>query len=70
MASAKHNENAEVCDVQGCSSDAARSFNYKQVSEASLVLKPGEYRQVHLCKEHYREFKKQTKTSRGLDRIY
>lgn len=70
MAKANHSEKIEVCDVEGCNSDSERSFNYKQVSETSLALKPGEYRQVHLCKGHYRDFKKQTKTTRGLDRIY
>jgi hypothetical protein len=40
------------------------------VSETNLKLKPGDHRQVHLCKDHYREFKKQTKKSRDLDRIF
>ncbi|MGE0015025.1 MAG: hypothetical protein AB7S83_02420 [Candidatus Methanomethylophilaceae archaeon] len=70
MATANHSEKTEVCDVEGCSSDSERSFNYKQVSETNLKLKPGDHRQVHLCKDHYREFKKQTKKSRDLDRIF
>lgn len=70
MAVAKHNEKVEICYVEGCNSDAERSFNYKQVSETDLKLKPGEYNQIHLCKAHYKEFKKQTKKSRVLDRIY
>jgi hypothetical protein len=63
-------EKGKVCDVEGCSSDAERSLNVKQVSQTELRLKPGEHRQVHLCKTHYREFKKQTKKTRDLDRIY
>lgn len=70
MAIAKHNEKTEICYVEGCSLDAERSFNYKQVSEADLKLKPGEHKQIHLCKAHYRDFKKQTKKTRVLDRIY
>ncbi len=70
MAIAKHNEKVEICYVEGCSLDAERSFSHKQVSETDLKLKPGEYNQIHLCKTHYREFKKQTKKSRVLDRIY
>lgn len=63
-------ENNKVCDVEGCGSDAERSVNVKQVSQTELRLKAGDRRQVHLCKTHYREFKKQTKKSRDLDRIY
>ena len=70
MASAKNKGKVETCYVEGCNSDAMRSFNYKQVSETDLVLKPGEYNQIHLCKEHYKDFKKQTKKTRDLDRIY
>ena len=27
-------------------------------------------RQVHLCREHYREFKKETKSDRQIDQMY
>lgn len=70
MASAENTGNAEACHVKGCNASAERSINYKKVSETNLQLKSESARQVHLCKDHYREFKKQTKTSRGLDRIY
>ena len=70
MASAENTDNAEVCHVKGCNAPAERSINYKKISETDLQLKSDSNRQVHLCKDHYREFKKQTKTSRGLDRIY
>jgi len=70
MALAKHNVEAAKCDVAGCNNDAERSFNIKQVSKSQLSLKSNDLRSVHLCKEHYREFKKQTKTNRELDSIY
>ena len=70
MALAKHGTEEHVCDVQGCSNTAERSFNIKQVSKSGLQLKSNDLRQVHLCKEHYREFKKETKTSRDLDQVY
>lgn len=70
MALAKHNTVEEVCDVLGCDKAAERSFNIKQVSRSSLKLKDPDIRQVHMCKEHYREFKKETKSDRAIDQLY
>lgn len=70
MPLAKHGSAEEICDVAGCEKPAERSFNIKQVSRSSLKLKSNDLRQVHLCKEHYKEFKKQTKTDRELDQVY
>lgn len=70
MSLAKHGTAAEKCDVFGCENDAERSFNIKQVAKSDLKLKSQDLRSVHLCKVHYKEFKKQTKTDRELDSIY
>lgn len=70
MALAKHETATEICDVSGCNNPAERSFNIKQVSKSSLDLKDPSARQIHLCKEHYKEFKKETKTDRSLDQVY
>ena len=70
MALAKHNTVEEVCDGLGCDKTAERSFTTKQVSRSSLKLKNPDIRQVHLCKEHYKEFKKETKTDREIDQLY
>lgn len=70
MALAKHDNTPDICDVQGCDKTAERSFNIKQVSKTKLVLKSQDLRQVHLCKDHYKDFKKQTKTDRELDQLY
>ena len=70
LALAKHNTVEEVRDVLGCDKTAERSFNIKQVSRSSLKLKNPDIRQVHLCKEHYKEFKKETKTDREIDQLY
>jgi len=70
MALAKHETAEKVCDVAGCSNPAERSFNIKQVAKSSLTLKSQDLRQVHLCKEHYKEFKKETKNERELDQVY
>ena len=70
MALAKHDNTEEVCDVLGCDKAAERSFKIKQVSRSSLKLKNPDVRQVHLCKEHDKEYKKETKTDREIDQLY
>lgn len=67
---AGHGQKTEICDCDGCSNEAERSINFKKVQKTSLTLKPGERRSVHLCKEHYRTFKKETKQERELNSIY
>jgi hypothetical protein len=70
MASAQRKQTQEeaVCDVKGCKNPSARSISAKKVGESGLVIerKTGN---VHLCKDHYREFKKATKKDRELDRL-
>lgn len=56
-----HVTKEEICDVEGCSNTAERSFNIKKVSQTSLKLKSQDIRNVHLCKEHYKTLKKETK---------
>ncbi|AGI47520.1 hypothetical protein TALC_00520 [Thermoplasmatales archaeon BRNA1] len=67
---AGHGTKTEICDVDGCNNEAERSLNMKQVAKCSLKLKGGEHRSVHLCKEHYKQYKKDTKSSRAIDAIY
>jgi hypothetical protein len=61
MSPSPHAPKEEICDVEGCDKPAERSFNIKKVSETSLKLKNADARQVRLCKDHYRAFKKETK---------
>ena len=70
MALAKHGTAEDVCDVAGCDKTAERSLNMKQVARTGLKLKDPGVRQVHLCKEHYKEYKKESKTDRELDSYY
>jgi len=70
MALAKHNTAAKICDVAGCDKEAERSINQKQLSQSSLKLKDPGVRSAHLCKEHYKTFKKETKSSRELEQMY
>jgi hypothetical protein len=59
---------AEACMVKGCGKEAERSVSGKAAIEAELAVEEGEKR-VHLCKEHYRKFKKATKQDRILDSL-
>jgi hypothetical protein len=70
MALTKHDTKAKACDVAGCDKEAERSINMKQVSQSSLKLKDPGVRSAHLCKEHYKSFKKETRSSRELDQFY
>ena len=59
----------EVCRVVGCGKEAKRSLSTKKVKEALPELKLiGEPRRVHLCKDHYKQFRKKTKQERELER--
>lgn len=60
----------ETCGVKGCSNPALRSLPTKKVSgNISAGLKSDEPRRTHLCKEHYREYKKKTKDERLTDTL-
>lgn len=54
------------CNVVGCSNDAVRSLPVNQVKNAGL--KVGEVRRAYLCREHFKEFKKETKKDRVLEK--
>ena len=56
-----HTEKETICDVAGCEKPAERSLNIKKVRETDLKLKDDGLKQVHLCKDHYKQLKKQTK---------
>lgn len=60
----------EICDVMNCNNSVKRSLPTKKVSKALPDLKfKAERRRVHLCKEHYKEFKKATKKERMLETL-
>jgi hypothetical protein len=59
----------DLCGVQGCGKEARRSLSTKKVKEALPDLKLiGEPRRIHLCKDHYRQFRKKTKQERENER--
>jgi hypothetical protein len=59
----------ETCEVAGCNSESERSISRKNVKKAMEWDLRGEDRNVGLCREHYRQFKKATKEDRELERL-
>ncbi len=54
------------CSVSGCNNEAIRSLPTEKVKSAGL--KVSEARRAFLCKPHYKEYKKETKKDRVLDK--
>ncbi len=55
------------CNVDECTNDGARSLNTKKVENAGLRVKSTGKKTV-LCKPHYKEYKKESKDDRALER--
>ncbi len=55
--------------MEGCKKPAVRSLSGRKVADALSDLSIEEARRAHLCKEHYKEFKKATKVERKIDRL-
>lgn len=55
------------CNVDGCDNDGARSLNTGKVENAGLRLSTNNKKSI-LCKEHYKEYKKESKEDRDLER--
>jgi len=55
------------CNVDGCTNDGARSINTAKVENAGLRVKSAGKKTV-LCKQHYKEYKKESKEDRSLER--
>jgi hypothetical protein len=55
------------CNVDGCDKDGARSLNTAKVENAGLRVSAAGKKSV-LCKDHYKEWKKESKDDRDLER--
>lgn len=55
------------CDVSGCNNDGVRSLNARKVDDAGMDLSTSAKKAV-LCRTHYREWKKETRGDRDLER--
>ena len=60
----------DVCDATGCEEKAERSLSRKKVEASTPEMKlDSDSRRVHLCKKHYREYKKATKDDRKMESL-
>jgi len=55
------------CNVDNCDQDGTRSLNTAKVENAGLRVN-SEGKKTILCKEHYKEWKKESKDDRSLER--
>lgn len=55
------------CDASGCDKDGVRSLNARKVDGTGISLSTSAKKAV-LCRIHYREWKKETKGDRDLER--
>jgi len=55
------------CNVDGCTNDGARSLNTTKIENAGLRGNSTGKKTV-LCKLHYKEYKKESKDDRALER--
>ncbi len=55
------------CNVDGCTNDGTRSLNTARVETAGLKVNSTGKKTV-LCKQHYKEYKKESKDDRALER--
>lgn len=57
----------EKCDVAGCDKPKVRTVSRKQAEKIFTLNSRGT--KAHLCKEHYKAFKKATKKDREIERL-
>ncbi len=55
------------CNVDGCDQDGTRSLNTVKVERAGLIVTSSGKKSI-LCKIHYKEWKKESKEDRDLER--
>lgn len=70
MADRKHSiDKVKLCDIADCEKTAERAVSGKKVEKTGLKISSSPDKNAHLCREHYREFKKKTKKDRVLERL-
>jgi hypothetical protein len=65
MAREERGEEA-TCDITGCQNRAERSLPASKLKKTNLDF-DSSLKRVHLCKEHYRVYKKETRLERKLE---
>ena len=53
--------------MSGCDNDGFRSLNTKKIEESGLRVSVNS-KKAALCKDHYKEWKKETRDDRSLER--
>ena len=56
------------CEILNCTKQAERSVSAENAKNAGLKYAEG-LKRVHLCKDHYRQFKKETKKDRIIESL-
>jgi hypothetical protein len=64
----RESEGTKTCDILGCDRPAERSLSAKKVEKAGLDIEDVKGK-VHLCKDHYKEYKKASRTDRKLETL-
>ena len=64
----KAKEPEKRCDVTGCNGESKKALPRKKAESAGLAV-PGDVKSVHLCKDHYKAYKKATKEEREIERL-
>ena len=61
----------EVCEIKGCDNEVVRSIATKNLIKNLPKIKvlDEKRKRTHICKEHYKQFKKATKEERELQRL-
>jgi len=59
---------AEKCSVKGCTKESERSLAKDMVEEVGMEIEE-DAKRAHLCKEHYKEYKKRSKNERTIDSL-
>lgn len=64
----QRDDSVKTCDVEGCDKLVERSISAKKVEQAGLEMEESRGK-VHLCKEHYKEYKRLSKADRKLEAL-
>lgn len=57
-----------TCDITGCMNAVERSLPATKVKKTSLKF-DSSLKRVKLCREHYKQYKKETKLDRTLEKL-
>ena len=59
------------CEIKGCENESVRSVPVKNLLKAlpGVKIEDEKRKRVHICKEHYKKFKKATREERELQRL-